>query len=133
MPKKILIVDDEPTIRRIFELVLGEGGYAVTVVGDGASALKAARESRFDLVFLDIRLPDCLGSEVFDQLKQLQSTPVICVVTAMTASDYERIEDHLKLIKLGVHDKFLRKPLTPEQILKATKELLDEDAQESRP
>ena len=124
MPKRILVVDDEPTIRQVFDLTLSDAGYAVTAVGDGNSALSAVTSQCFDLIFLDILLPDAHGSEILAKLKQLTPTSIVCVVTAMTASDYQRIEDYTKLIKMGIKDKLLRKPLSPEEIVRVARELI---------
>ena len=124
MAKRILVVDDEPSIRKLFELVLGERGYEVVTVEDGASALARAREQPFHLIFLDVLLRQEPGSAVFTQLKQLTPPPIVCVVTAMTSSDYARLEDFVRLIRLGVKDLVLRKPLFKEEIIKVTQQLI---------
>jgi two-component system OmpR family response regulator len=124
MAKRVLVVDDEPSIRQLFELVLGEAGYEVVTAGDGAAAVARAREQPVDVVFLDIQLPDAHGSEVFAQLKELRPPPVVCVLTAMTASDHDRLDDYVRLIRLGAEDLLLRKPLYKEDILKVTRKLL---------
>jgi CheY-like chemotaxis protein len=65
MPKgSILVVDDEVEIREGLELLLESEGYSVTTVGTGESALARVDEQPFDLLLLDVSLPDCNGLEL---------------------------------------------------------------------
>jgi CheY-like chemotaxis protein len=78
MKKKVLVVDDEESIRMLYREEIEEMGYAVTVVQDGASALAAMEQDRFDLVTLDMRMKGMDGIETLRKLKEKNSTlPVI--------------------------------------------------------
>ena len=75
-PGRILIVDDEEHIRRILSLMLSSEGYEVAEAGDGASALELFASEVFDLVILDLRMPDMDGIEVLTRLRaQTPSRP----------------------------------------------------------
>ena len=72
--KKILIVDDEESTRRLVRLTLGEDGYQLEEAEDGQQALAKAREFKPDLVILDLMMPDQWGYRVCEELKQDPAT-----------------------------------------------------------
>ena len=78
--KSILVVDDEPTIRRLVRAVLDGKGYRLLEAADGPSALETARREQPDLVLLDLALPQLSGTEVCRQLKKTPATADIPVL-----------------------------------------------------
>jgi CheY-like chemotaxis protein len=66
---RILIVDDEPAIRRLFEDILAQDGYYVTAVGTGRHALFAIQDTVFDIIVVDMSLPDVRGPELLTQIR----------------------------------------------------------------
>ncbi len=78
--KTILVVDDEPTIRKLVRAVLDGKGYRVLEAADGPSALETARRERPDLVLLDLALPQLSGTEVCRRLKEATATADIPVL-----------------------------------------------------
>jgi CheY-like chemotaxis protein len=80
--KKILVVDDEENIRELYKEEFEELGYAVTTVADGVEALKAMDAARFDLVTLDMRMPDMDGIEALRKMKEKDSTLPVIICTA---------------------------------------------------
>ena len=78
--KSILIVDDEPTIRRLVRAALDGRGYRLLEAADGPSALETARRERPDLVLLDLALPQLSGTEVCRRLKEAPATADIPVL-----------------------------------------------------
>lgn len=90
MPKKILVVDDEPDAVRMMELRLLHEGYEVLKAYDGAQAVKMARKERPDLILLDILMPVMDGAKVAETLRELPETkniPVIFVTCLFTKED----------------------------------------------
>jgi two-component system chemotaxis response regulator CheY len=82
--RRILVVDDDASIRQLIEVTLTSAGYAVEQAESGERALAAIRRKRFDLIVLDINMPGMSGYEVLDRLRAMPSksaTPVF-VVTA---------------------------------------------------
>lgn len=87
MPKKILVVDDEPGSVMLFESVLKKRGYEVVVAGDGDEAIQKARETKPDLIILDIMMPKVDGTEVAMTLRADEITKGIPIffITALIA------------------------------------------------
>jgi DNA-binding response OmpR family regulator len=80
--KKILVVDDEANIRELYREEFQDMGYEVTAVADGAQALAALDQTRFDLVTLDMRMPDVDGIETLRKMKEKDSTLPVIICTA---------------------------------------------------
>jgi two-component system response regulator (stage 0 sporulation protein F) len=80
--KKILVVDDEANIRELYREEFEDMGYAVTTVADGAEALAAMGTAKFDLVTLDMRMPDIDGIETLRKMKEKDSTLPVIICTA---------------------------------------------------
>jgi len=80
--KNILVVDDEENIRELYKEEFEEMGYAVTLVPDGVQALKVMDTAKFDLVTLDMRMPDMDGIEALRKMKEKDSTLPVIICTA---------------------------------------------------
>jgi CheY-like chemotaxis protein len=80
--KKILVVDDEENIRQLYKEEFEELGYEVTTVADGIQALAALDKMKFDLVTLDMRMPDIDGIETLRKMKEKNSTLPVIICTA---------------------------------------------------
>ena len=80
--KKILVVDDEANIRELFKEELEEMGYAVTTVPDAVKALALLDAAKFDLITLDMRMPDMDGIEALRKMKERNSTLPVIICTA---------------------------------------------------
>ena len=83
--KRVLVVDDEPDIRLMLRLLIeAQEGYVVEEAVDGVQALARLRTQHYDLMFLDLLMPDIDGREVLDRLPpELKSTMPIVVLTAL--------------------------------------------------
>ena len=81
MPKKLLIVDDEDGVRRVFAEYLAEFGYEVHEAADGAEALGKLSMFDFEVVFLDLNLPDMNGLQICRQLRESKSDAAVFAVT----------------------------------------------------
>ena len=79
----ILVVEDEPAIARLLKTCLESCGYAVQTAGGGEEGLRYAVEHHPDLVILDVRLPDLDGFEVCRQLRAINETVPVVMLTAM--------------------------------------------------
>jgi DNA-binding response OmpR family regulator len=77
MATKLLVVEDETTLRETLAYNLTQEGYQVTQTGNGANALELARADKFDLIVLDIMLPDLDGLSFCRILRREQATPII--------------------------------------------------------
>jgi DNA-binding response OmpR family regulator len=105
LPKRILVVEDDATIRDTLTFNLKKEGYAVTVAEDGAAALTQARSTKPDLVLLDLMLPELNGLEVCRILRQESNVPIIM----LTAKESE--VDKVVGLQLGADD-YITKPFS---------------------
>jgi len=116
---KILIIDDESSIRRTLKEILEFENYKVDAAEDGKAGLKAATEKEYDVIFCDIKMPRMDGLEVLAELKKAGvNTPVIMI------SGHGNIETAVDSIKTGAYD-FIEKPLDLNRILVTIKNALD--------
>ena len=110
MPKKILVVDDEPKIAEICQDYLKASGYEVVTARTGPDGLSAARRERPDLVVLDLMLPEMDGLDVCRTLRRESDVPII-MLTA-------RVEETDKLIGLEIGaDDYITKPFSPRELV----------------
>jgi DNA-binding response OmpR family regulator len=124
LAKRVLVCDDEPYIVESVSYVVRKAGYEVLVAEDGEEALRAAREERPDLVFLDIMMPRLSGYEVCRRLKQDPETQGIYIVM-LTARGQQ--EDEQKALELGA-DEFMTKPFSPRKMRAKLEEVLGPSA-----
>jgi CheY-like chemotaxis protein len=80
--KNILVVDDEANIRELYKVEFEDMGYEVTTVPDGVQALAAIGKTRFDLVTLDMQMPDMDGIEILRRMKEKDSKLPVIICTA---------------------------------------------------
>ena len=109
--KKILAVDDEPSVTGSLELILGEAGFEVLTAGSFGEAVTILKQTQVDLVITDLRLPDASGIEVITHIKK--ATPEVEVIL-MTA--YGSLEITIEAIKAGAYY-YLEKPYTRDRLL----------------
>ena len=107
---RLLIIDDEETIRRATTLTFEEMGHHITGVSNREAALKQMEEGGFDVVFLDLKLGEDDGLEVLPELLKLDQRLQVVVFTA-----YASIETAVEAMRRGAVD-YLAKPFTPGQL-----------------
>lgn len=118
MPK-ILIIDDERSIRRTLKEILEFENYEVEAVEDGISGVKEAKANSYDIIFCDIKMPQMDGMEVLTKLKNDNlETPIIMI------SGHGNIETAVEAIRKGAYD-FIEKPLDLNRILVTIKNALE--------
>ena len=116
---KVLIIDDERSIRNTLKEILEFEGHQITLAEDGASGLEAASAGNFDVIFCDIKMPGMDGVEVLDKLAESgNETPVVMI------SGHGSIDTAVDCIKKGAFD-FIQKPLDLNRILITLKNATD--------
>ncbi|MGH2448596.1 MAG: response regulator transcription factor [Chloroflexota bacterium] len=113
----ILIVDDEPGIRRLISMYLEREGFTAVQAGTGEEALVAMSQSMPELVVLDIMLPDMDGWEVCRGIRKAGDVPIIM----LTARDGD--DDKIVGLELGADD-YVTKPFTPRELVARVKAIL---------
>ena len=119
-PKKILIIDDDPTVAESTQLALQARGYDALVANDGAKGLALAERERPDLIILDMMIPKRSGFLVLETLRQYDDS--FTRVIMLTAIEGDRHREYAD--RLGV-DGYLRKPFAIEELLKTIEKALN--------
>lgn len=115
---KILIIDDEKGIRSSLKGILEDEGYSIKTANTGEDCLKLIEWQNFDLILLDIWLPEMDGIEVLKKIKKRDENPQIVMI-----SGHGTVETAVKATKLGAYD-FLEKPLSLEKVVLTVKNAL---------
>ena len=104
---RFLVVDDDPLNRNMMELMLAPHGYELEFATDGSEALEAIKSRPFDLVFMDLILPDMNGRDVARQVREFEAGKQHLPIVAVTAFDMPG--QPLELVKAGMDD-YIFKP-----------------------
>jgi len=115
---RVLVVDDEENVQLLFKETLGELGHEVITVGSGVKGLELVKQRDFDLVFLDIKMPDMDGVEMFRQIKKLKPNLTVIIITGYP--DSEMMARALAQGPFGV----MSKPFGESDIINATNNFL---------
>lgn len=107
---RILLADDDDSLRRVLQFKLEKSGYDVTEVADGKAALRLLEKSRFDLLLSDIKMPKVDGLELLERAKDLQPDIKIILITA-----HATVSQAVQAVKLGAFD-YITKPFDDEQL-----------------
>jgi len=116
MTARVLVVEDEPTIRRSVAYSLRRDGFEVEEVGDGGEALERA-EDGFDVVILDLGLPTVSGTEVLRRLRAAGPVPIIVLTALCTESD------RILGLELGADD-YVTKPFSMAELMSRVRAIL---------
>ena len=111
----VLVVDDDPVLQDLFQTFLKKIGFSRVVVGTAKEAIKSLRKQKFDLMFLDLQLPDAPGDEVYQTAKQIDPDLNVIVITGYP--DSEILDRILQVCPVTV----LKKPLKIEQLYQTVK------------
>ena len=106
---RILVIDDEPDLRTLYELSLLREGYRVDTAGDKKEALACITQQQFDVIITDMRLPDGTGIQILEHLRKQQRTERSIVITA-----YGSAHNAVESLKAGAFD-YLTKPVDLKQ------------------
>jgi CheY-like chemotaxis protein len=113
---RILIVDDEPDVCEVLKKVLETNGFTADSFSDPLLALGNFRPRSYDLLLLDIKMPEMDGFRLYQEMKKMDSKVKVCFLTAseMYYERYRKDEEFAALDK----DLFLRKPIQNEELIK---------------
>jgi DNA-binding response OmpR family regulator len=123
MPGRILVVDDEDSVRQLFQIMLQHEGYEVILATNGAEALIAAHREKPDLIILDWMMPVMDGMSTLKQLRGDAATsqiPILMLTARQSDSD-----THAALMEGA--DVYLTKPFEPHEVLSVISRLLPEE------
>lgn len=107
---RILVVDDDSSIRNMLTFVLNKSGYEPTGVEDGESALDKLRKETFDLIISDIKMPGISGIDLLKKIKAIDGEIPVIMITAYASTD-----DAVEAMKLGAED-YITKPFNIDEL-----------------
>jgi CheY-like chemotaxis protein len=126
-PRRIMIVDDDESVRSLLRMTLPEGEYEIEEAIDGEEALSLLAGHVPDLVLLDWKMPGRHGSLVLDELKTRHPQLPVIVLTAEVAEHHRNLAESLNV------DVFLTKPFSPLELLETIARLLGEHPVDETP
>ncbi len=110
MPERLLVVDDEPSMREFLEIMLSQEGYHVRTASDGVQGLKSYKLEEPDLVLTDVKMPVMNGLDLIREIHNLDPEIPIIAITA-----YASVDDALRAVKEGAYD-YVSKPFEIEDL-----------------
>lgn len=119
LQKTVLIIEDDPGQRQIYEISLKRGGYSVVAKGDAYDGLRWLEQILPDLILLDIMLPGISGVEMLARIRESENGRDVPVIIA--TANWEISVDIFDRYEIS---NFLRKPLTPNDLLEAVNDIL---------
>lgn len=120
--KNILLVEDDPFLIDIYSMKLQEAGFSVEVVKDGADALEKAMEKKFDLVLLDLVLPNIDGWEILAGMRKEKKLDGLKIIILSNLGQKEEIE---KGLKMGANKYLIKDHFTPSEVIKEIRQVLE--------
>jgi two-component system copper resistance phosphate regulon response regulator CusR len=108
---KILVLEDDKTVGQYVQRGLAEAGYHADLIGDGSEGLRLSGDGHYDLLVLDLRLPQLSGLEVLRRLRDRGDSIPVLVLTAQDAVDFK-----VQALKMGADD-YVTKPFSLEELL----------------
>jgi two-component system response regulator AtoC len=122
---RILVIDDEESIRRTVSMTLQHAGYHVETAENGKQAIEKSAANFYNLALIDIRLPDMQGTELLTALKETTPRMIKIILTG-----YPALENAVRAVNKHA-DAYLIKPVNTDELLKVIKENLDKQKQEA--
>ncbi len=116
---KILVVDDEKSIREILRIFLKNEGYTVSVASNGAAAIEDIKKDIFDLIITDMKMPKASGLDLLKSAKQVSPDTIVIIITAFGSTD-----SAVEAMKLGAYD-YIQKPFQMDEIRLVIKNALE--------
>ena len=121
--KRILIVDDEPDVNLLFKIVLEDNNFTVDSFNDPVVALENFKANFYDMVILDIKMPNMNGFDLYEKIRKIDDNVKVCFLTAGEINYKIFKELYPKIQK----DDFIIKPIDNEMLIKKVKETLNLD------
>jgi formate/nitrite transporter len=119
MASKILVIDDEEIVGQSLRKTFKDEGYEIDTAHSGQEGLRKARRETFDLMIVDLKMPDISGLDVIKKLKEEQPDTMMVMITG-----YSTVDSATEALKTGAFD-YIPKPFTPEEISEVVQKALE--------
>jgi DNA-binding response OmpR family regulator len=116
--KRVLIVDDEPQIGKIFGLKLKLAGFDVVTSTKGAEAIEMVRKQKFDVMLLDVLMPEVTGLDVLESVRGFSEIPVILFTARPDIFEMAK--------RIGAND-YISKPINPDLLIEKIKAVMSKN------
>jgi DNA-binding response OmpR family regulator len=126
--KKILVVDNESDITFTLQSILEDNGFIVDTCTDPVLALRNFQPNLYDLVLLDIKMPDMNGFELYNKMKEIDSRAKICFLTASEMFYEDLRKAHYQLSESLGEDYFIQKPFVTEELLRRINAMVESNS-----
>jgi DNA-binding NtrC family response regulator len=123
---RILVVDDDESIRKVLKTILENEGYTVNIAKSGKEAVRKTNEKFYNLALIDIRLPDMDGTELLTKIKDTLPKMRKIIITG-----YPTLQNAIEALNKGA-DAYILKPFDMDKILKTIKEQLKKQEEERK-
>jgi DNA-binding response OmpR family regulator len=111
--RKILVVEDEETLRDSYQLILSTEPYDISVAADGEQALRMCQDKQFDLILLDLMMPRVDGATFLERYEKLRLPPVKVIIMSNLSSG----DELAKALALGAYKSVVKADISPRQLL----------------
>ncbi|MCI0470281.1 MAG: response regulator [Candidatus Aminicenantes bacterium] len=128
MTRKILAIDDSPTLRKLLRYYLSRRGYEVSEANNGKAGLDFIMRENFDLVILDMEMPVMKGDAVLHKLKEMGNFSVPVLILSADKDE----ENKAKAIELGASF-YLTKPFKPDEVVSRIENIFVEKEKKNKP
>ena len=123
---RILVIDDDENITKVVAAILRDKGYSVDTASSGNETIKKTQKNHYDLMLIDIRLPDMEGTELLTKIRD--TTPKI---RKIIVTGYPTLNNAITAVNKGA-DAYVMKPFDVEKMLETVKEQLEKQMQERK-
>jgi two-component system alkaline phosphatase synthesis response regulator PhoP len=121
--KRILVVDDEPDITFTLDAILQKGGYEVSSFNNPLKALQSFRPRHYDLLIIDIKMPEMNGFELYRKLNEKDSYVKVCFLTAV--SEFRDYEQYKGDVSPKPNERyFVAKPVSEDDLVRRVKAII---------
>jgi len=123
---RILVIDDDENILKVVAAILKDKGYEVSVAGTGSEAIKKTQKNHYDLMLIDIKLPDMDGTELLTKIRDTKPRIRKVIVTG-----YPTLQNAVAAVNKGA-DAYVMKPFDVESMLETVNEQLKKQKEERK-
>ena len=123
---RILVVDDDESIRKVLTTILREEGYSVETAENGREAIKKSNERFYNLALIDIRLPDMMGTHLLASMRETTPKIVKIIITG-----YPSLQNAIEAVNSGA-DAYILKPFNVDKTLSIIKEHLEKQQESTK-
>jgi circadian clock protein KaiB len=121
MSKRILVIDDDLSIRQSFAIALENTGYLIETAESGEAGIEKTGKGKYDLIYLDLRMPGLNGAETLRELRKIDKDVPIYIITGFYGEYFQGLQE---ATKEGIGFEVLKKPVGGDQIAAITRDML---------